>query len=131
VAILVPRRIGWMLSDQAAPDLRAKLSLAITRLAEIGTAGSESPADASSPGLSFIRELEFAATHPGPGGTVWVRQKETGVVVAQCDFADGSVALNQELAAAGSPLPPGCIRDAVQLLLTYGGELTFTEGNKT
>lgn len=114
------RRMSWVTSDQATPDLKAKTCLAITRLAEDSDAG-----------MGFIDELDLSATNPLPEGRVWVSHRKTAAVIAQYDFSDASMTLNQELASAGSEFPPGSIKDAVELLLTYVGELTLAEGKTT
>ena len=118
------RRIGWVLADQATPDLKAKLSLAITRLAAAETARAETSGGGIGAGLAFIQELELRATHPAPEGTVGVIHRNTGAVVAEYDFAQRSMTLNQDLTTGGSDFPPESINDAIQLLLTYVGELT-------
>lgn len=118
------RRIGWTLADQAAPDLKAKLCLAITRHAGCDAESAEAPANVALAGLAFIQELEFRATHPGPEGMVGVRDTNTNAVVAAYDFAEKSIAVNGDLTNSGSNFPPESINDAVQLLLTYVGELT-------
>lgn len=120
----VVRRIGWMLADKANPDTRAKLSLAVMRLADGDAVRSDGSA---SPGLSFVDELHLWATRPGLEGTVGVTHTETGRVVAQYNYADGNLAINSELAAEGSDFPRQSLTDAMSLVTMYVGDLTLAE----
>ncbi len=114
----VVRRIGWMLTGQAAPDFRAKLSLAVLRLAE----------DPLGAGLSFVDDLRLWATRPGPRGSVGVTHTATDRVVAQYDYAAAPLAINSDLAADGSGFPPHSIDDAVSLVTVYLEELGIAGG---
>lgn len=118
----VLRRIGWRLAGQSPPDLRAKLSLAILRLAEDGT---------TSAGMPFIDDLHLWATRPGRDATVGVTHTETGRIVAQFDYTDGNLAINSELAAEGSDFPPQLIADAVSLVTVYVEDLAFADPQRT
>lgn len=117
-------RIGWMLADQATPDQRAKLCVAITRLAEGAAAGSDTSEERSSARMNFLDNLELRTTHAGPEGTVTVSAASTGLTVAQYDFAKNSMTINEMLARKGSDFPPAAIKDGIELLMTYVGELT-------
>lgn len=123
----VVRRIGWNLAGDAPADLRAKLCLAVTRLAERETADASEDVDPARSGLAFIRELFLRATHSGVEGIAEVVQQSTCEVVARYDFTDGSLIYNQDVVTPGSNLPSGWIRDATQLLLTYVGEVSEEE----
>jgi len=112
----IVRRLGWRLTDEASPDLRAKLCVAVDRLA--------ADPDAA---LAFVDRLELRTTHTGRAGTAAVFCTDTGAMVTEYDFAEKSVTLNRELAEEGSDFPPVLVRDATELLLTYVGELTADE----
>lgn len=116
----VVRRIGWVLTGQAAPDFRAKLSLAVLRLAE----------DSPGAGLSFVDDLRLWATRPGPQGSVGVTHNATDRVVAQYDYADATLAINSELSADGSDFPLQSINDAVSLVTVYLEELGLSGGTR-
>lgn len=111
----VVRRIGWTLTARAAPDFRAKLSLAVLRLAE-GAGGAA---------LSFIDELRLWATRPGLQGAVGVTHVGTDRIVAQYGHADATLAVNSELSSEDSDFPAQAITDAVSLVTAYVEDLTF------
>lgn len=123
----VVRRIAWASADQAPPDARAKLSLAVMRLSEGETVSADGSASA---GLSFLDDLHLWATHPGLEGTVEVTHTETGLVVAHYEYADGSLNINRELAAEGSGFSMQSITDAMALAMMYVGGLTHAESQR-
>lgn len=118
----VLRRISWMLADQAPPDLKAKLSLAVMRLAEM-----DGTPDGNSVGMGFIDDLHLWATQSGPTGSVGVTHTESGRVVAQYDWADSSLAVNSDLTAEGSHFPHQTITDAMELAMIYVDDMTAAE----
>jgi hypothetical protein len=124
----VVRRIGWMLAGTATPDLRAKLSLAVMRLADGNTVNSDGSA---SPGLSFVDHLRLWATRPGPEGTVGVTHNDSDRVVAQYDWADANLAVNSALTAEGSDFPADAITDAMALVAVYVEDVRLAESPKT
>jgi tetratricopeptide (TPR) repeat protein len=123
----VVRRMAWAWASasQAPPDARAKLSLAVVRLAEGETVSADG---STSAGLSFVHDLHLWTTQPGLEGTVAATHIETGLVVAHYDFADKSLIINSEL--EGSDFPKQSITDAISLVWIYVGELTRTESQK-
>lgn len=117
----VVRRIGWSLTGRAHPDFRAKLSLAVRRLA----AGLDDAA------VSFVDELRLWATRPGRHAGIGVTHIPTDRVVAQYDHTDATLAVNSELTSAGSQFPPQAITDAVDLLTAYLEDLRQAETPET
>ena len=116
-------QIAWGLSEDSTPDLRAKICLAITRLANPEASGAQGEADGSG-GFAFINDLYLWTTHSGPEGTVAVTHKETGKTVVEYNFATAALSLNRELLAEGSNFPIGVTGDAMWLVMTYAGRVT-------
>jgi tetratricopeptide (TPR) repeat protein len=105
------RWIGWILAENQTPDVRAKLCLAITRVADSYGVGH--------PRLGFMDELDLLATHPEQEGAVTVTATSTGKVLAAFNFEDGRISTNRELKLDPEVVQPEFIFDAYQLLEAY------------